>query len=92
MLYIPSEKQIHNIPIMMIKKINPKSSFKQGQLITVSRDALINKIEIDGKKHFLVEEHHVLATVSLDANDRIIYEEDLIDYSKEMPSVNNRTF
>lgn len=91
-LYIPSEKKIHNIPIMIVKKVPPQSAFKQGQLIAVSRDGLINKIEIDGKKHFLVEDYHVLAIVSLDLNDRIIYEEDLIDYKKEIPSATKQNF
>lgn len=91
-LYIPSEKKISNIPIMVVKKAPVESSFKQGQLVAVSREGLINKIEINGKKHFLVDYYYVLATVSTDKNDRIIYEEDLIDYNKEIPSATNKTF
>lgn len=91
-LYIPSENKINNIPIMIIKKAPLESPFKQGQLIAVSREGFINRIEINGKKHFLIENYHVLATVSIDASDRIIYEEDLIDYAKEIPSATNKKF
>lgn len=91
-LYIPSEKKINNIPIMIIKKAPDKSSFKKGQLVAVSREGLINRIEIDGKKHFLIEAYHILATVTTDKNDRMIYEEDLIDYNKEIPSATKQNF
>lgn len=89
-LIIPNKRMTHGLPMFLITNPGNNKEYKKGQIIVCNRDSLLNKICIHDKDYYLVFNHSIFATVSLSGDDKIVFDEDKLNFSDKTNKPNTK--
>ena len=81
-LILPSMLNLNELPLMIVVTPSQSSPYKKGQVLLCSKNVAPEIITIENKRHYVIFDPYVYGHISLEQDEEIVYEEELMSPKK----------